>query len=352
MHIDLHAGEVGRGVAVGPAEQFADAGGAPVAEPVAAEEHREVRRGDAVVGVDQPAARGSHDVRQLLARGPSDPVVRPVARHRGRTIAGAADRHAAGDVERDALAIGHQQVLHRRGDHRGGLAGGVHVARLIEREQAGGRGVAWLQVGHRHGQDRSAAVAQVAHHRAMARLAHDQDLVGFAAHLDALLAHGEGAGAVGRLVLAVARRRLDEHVLHIGARGGEAPGDVAVVAEHQERHARRGGAGQHAVRRLDPRQVPDAGKAERQMRIAGEQRGAGRGMAAVHRPLVRCRAGQRERVREPRQHGGEFGRRRGSGRAPAPLRAVRRRPPAATAHRSSAAARGRRATGATARCAS
>ena len=352
MHVDLHAREVGLGVAVRAFEQLTDAGCAPVAEPVAAEEHREVRRCDAVIRVHQPPARRGDDMGQLVTGSPADPVMRAVARHWHGAVAGATDRHAAGNVERDALPVGHQQVLHRRGDHRGCLAGGVHIARLVEREQAGGRGVAWCQVGHRHGQDRAVAVGEVADHRSVAGLAHGQHLVGLAADLDPFLAHGERTRAVGSLVFAIAGRRFDEHVLHVGAGGGEGPGDVAVVAEDQERHAWGGGAGQHAVRCLDPRQVPDAGKAERQMRIAGEQRRAGRGVAAVHRPFVRSRFGQRVGGWEARQHGGEFARNMAERGRQRPLRAVPRWSPAATARRSTAAAHVRRVTDATARCAS
>ena len=58
---------------------------------------------DALVGVDQPAAGGRDVVRQLLARRPADPVMRAVARHRRGSVAGAADRHPAGDVQRDGL---------------------------------------------------------------------------------------------------------------------------------------------------------------------------------------------------------------------------------------------------------
>ena len=56
----------------------------PVAEPVAPEEHREIGRSDAVVGVDQPATRGGDVVRKLLAGRPADPVVRAIAGNRQR----------------------------------------------------------------------------------------------------------------------------------------------------------------------------------------------------------------------------------------------------------------------------
>ena len=189
-------GEVGRGVPVRAAEQLADAARAPVAEPVAAEEDREVGRRDAVVGIDQPAARRRDDVRQLLAGGPAGPVVRAVARHRRRAVAGAADRHAAGDNSAMRSRSATSRFCTGAVIRAAALPAASTSPRLVQREQAGGGGVAGRQVGHRHRQDRAAAVAQVADHRAMAGLAHRQHLVRLAAHLDALLAQGEGARAV------------------------------------------------------------------------------------------------------------------------------------------------------------
>ena len=79
--------------------------GAPVAEPVAAEEHREIGRRDAVVGVDQAAARRGRRNAEAGRRS-AQPIqsCEPSAGHRSGAVAGAADRHAAGDVQRDAAA--------------------------------------------------------------------------------------------------------------------------------------------------------------------------------------------------------------------------------------------------------
>ena len=81
MHIDLHPREVGRGVLVGVVQQLADALGAPVAKPVAAEEYREIWRRNAVIGVHQTAAGRGDIVWQLVAGRPADPVMRPVPWH-------------------------------------------------------------------------------------------------------------------------------------------------------------------------------------------------------------------------------------------------------------------------------
>ena len=90
----------------------------------------------------------------------------------------------------------------------------------------------------------------------------------------------KGRGPSGVWYSSSGCRRLDEHVLHVGAGGGEGPGDVAVMAEHQEWHARCGGADQHARRasrcapgtRCRGSRTPDAGRrraAARRWRCGG-----------------------------------------------------------------------------------
>ncbi len=179
--------------------------------------------------------------------------------------------------------------------------------RSVQRQQPRGRGIAGLQIAHRHRHDRPIRMVQIADHRPMPGLPHRQHHVRLAADLDPLLAHRERLRPVGSLVFARAGRRLDENVLHVGAGGGEGPGDLAVMPQHQERHAGRGRARQHPARHVDAGKIPDAGKAERQMRIAGQQRRAGRGMPPVHRPLVRGalrhRVGRREIAAAPTSAG-------------------------------------------------
>ena len=83
------------------------------------------------------------------------------------------------------------------------------------------------------------------------------------------------------------------------------------------------------ARRVDPRQIPDARHRERQMRIPGQQRRAGRAVRPVHRPLVAGRVRQGERRRE-RRHGARPSRRPAPARdwppAPAPRPAAARAP--------------------------
>ncbi len=55
---------------------------------------------------------------------------------------------------------------------------------------------------------------------------------------------GQISAGVGRVDF------LDEQILDIGGRRREAPGDVVVVADHDERHPGRGGAGDLAARRF------------------------------------------------------------------------------------------------------
>jgi hypothetical protein len=93
--------------------------------------------------------------------------------------------------------------------------------------------------------------------------------------LDGLLADAEGAGAVGGEVAAGVGRvdALDEQVLAVEVRGGEAPADGAVVAEDDAA----GEPGEVAPRMSKPGptrraryQVP--GKVSAEMRVVGEQR--------------------------------------------------------------------------------
>ncbi len=76
-------------------EQVADAPGPPVAVPVAAEEHREIRWGDALVGVDQPAAGGatmcgsdSPEAQPIQSCAPSAPATGWRRRRRGGSARG------------------------------------------------------------------------------------------------------------------------------------------------------------------------------------------------------------------------------------------------------------------------
>ena len=290
--VHLHARETLDRVAVGGIQQGADAPGPPVTEPVTAEKDRKVGGGHAFVGVQQPSAGWRHEARQLHALCHPDPVMLAAGTwNRLGTVAGPAHRDPAGDIQRDALAVGDQHVLRRRGDQIRRPAGLLDIGRLVQRLQPGRRGVAGAQIGHGDREHRFVALiarssVQVGDHRTMAGFANNQNIIRPATHLDPFLMDLERGRAIGRQIAAFCGRRLNKDVLHIGAGGRESPGDVAVMAHHQKRHTRRGGADQQAVGSLDPCQIPDAGLAERQVRIAGQQRRAGGAVTPVHRPLV------------------------------------------------------------------
>ena len=133
------------------------------------------------------------------------------------------------------------------------------------------------------------AADDVVDHRAVPRLAHAHGDRLAPAHVDRLLAHGERARPVGRDVAVGIGRidALDEQVLAVEVGGGEAPADRAVVAQHDGRRAGRGGAADVEARPDQPCQVPGAGKAQREMRIVGEQGLVRHRMGARQHPFVR-----------------------------------------------------------------
>ena len=205
------------------------------------------------------------------------------------------------------MAIGHRHVLDQAVDGGGGNGGGFPGGGTVQCEQAGGGGVTRGEVGHGDGKDRAIWRDEVGDHRAVAGFAHGEDFVFAAADADAFLAILEGAGAVGGLVQVRAGRRFDEQVLGVGTVGGEAPGDAAVVAHDEHGHTGGGGAGQGALGRVDAGEKPDCGQGKAEMRVAGEERGAGGRMAGVDGPGVAGAGGVGEGVGEVRQGGGEAG---------------------------------------------
>ncbi len=123
----------------------------------------------------------------------------------------------------------------------------------------------------------------------MARRAHRQRDRRGVANIDPLLARGDGERAAGREIMAgiAGIRLLDIEILDVAAGGGEAPGDVIVMAENEERRARRGDAGEFLARRLDAREIPHPRRGEIEMRVVGEQRLAGLRVRAAEHPVVR-----------------------------------------------------------------
>ena len=139
---------------------------------------------------------------------------------------------------------------------------------------------------------------EIVDHHAVTGAAHPQAHRIAPQHVDRLLAHAERARAVRREVAAGIGRidPLDEQVLAVEVGGGEAPADRAVMAEHDAGRARRGGAADVEARPDQPREIPGAGKAERQMRVVGEQRLARHRMRAGQDPFVRGLALARRQV--------------------------------------------------------
>ena len=152
-------------------------------------------------------------------------------------------------------------------------------------------------------EERLAFLQQVGDHRPVARLAHLKlDRVP-AADFDGLAANLEGQAPLRREVAGgvVGVDTLDEEVLHVGPGVGEAPGEVARLAQQREGQPRQRRAHDLELRRLDMGEVPDARHLQAQVRVVGEQRLAGFRVFAAQHPGVGAepgRAGQRQGGRE------------------------------------------------------
>ena len=130
---------------------------------------------------------------------------------------------------------------------------------------------------------------------------------------DHLLPHGERARAVRRLVAVRPGQGFHEHVLGVGVRGGEAPGEVAGAADHHGGHAGAGGAGQHPPVRRD-RCGRDTRAWARRSRDAGRRRAAARRTAERGADTAQALLAERAGCRVPgsaeaRRGGGTGGRR-------------------------------------------
>jgi len=188
-------------------------------------------------------------------------------------------------------------------------------AGAVERVQPG-RG----EIGHRqirHGDGEHGAVvagnplAEIRDHRSVSRFPHAQrDRFG-AADGDALLDDRERARTIRRLIGIRAGEAFDEDVLAVGVGGGESPGEAFVAADHDERHARAGGAGQEPpAGQFDAREIPQDRRLEAEMRVVGEQRRAARRPLRGERPGVGRRSGQGAGLRPGRQRRQRLCRRR------------------------------------------
>ena len=191
---------------------------------------------------------------------------------------------AARNSSQFAGAVELEDRISRRGRLQGGplQRDGVAVATLP--------GIVGV-VGRRVGPDGAELLGHVTEQRTVRRLADLQHEVVAAAHLDRLGAQLERLGLavldpVGALDL------LEIEVGDVGAEVGEAPRDVGVVADDHAGNAGEGEAGdvEGAVGRdlatVQPGLHPDAGLADPEVRVVGEQRHAGRAVLAVDDPRV------------------------------------------------------------------
>ena len=109
---------------------------------------------------------------------------------------------------------------------------------------------------------------------------------------DRFLMGDEGFGTSRREIPARLLRidAFDKHILDINVGAGDAPGETVVAAENYRRKAGGRRAGKGALRSNQTRQIPSRGQREGQMRIVGEDRGAGLGPGAGYNPSIRSAA--------------------------------------------------------------
>ena len=300
-------------------EQVADPLRAVAVVPVVGEEVGVVAADDRLVGGDDEPLLGVEHARQPVERhvvaGPVVVGAPALGGHRA-VVAGLADRDPAGRLVADvALAVGVHEVLAGHGERRRGRAELVPVAGEVELQDRV-RGGRRLQRGPRQRDGVAAgrcALGGVVGLRALAR----------PRRTTGSTSESSGPWAVERTVSstsspsrtsitsrrgrqrpqppvvapAVADHLLQVEVGDVGAEVGEAPGDVGVVADDHAGHPGEGEARdvERAVRAdgpaVQPHLHPDAGHADAEVRVVGEQRLAGRGLARRRRPSCcsRCR---------------------------------------------------------------
>ena len=301
--MNVHLG----GDRVGPVtgQQIGQPSGAKGRRPVGGDRERKARRRDLVVGVQQHAARrigiARHHRGIEIAAVPHRPLG---ADQRHRAAAAFAPGQAARRDHADiACPGGIQDVLHGgmelaqgRRDIGLGLGG-------VEGQECFRRAVARFQIGGREGHR---AAVGLGNDGAVGGFQHLQDFRRAVPHLDDLGACAEfghpvaGVGAVGARLPG---RGFDNQVFRIRPRGREPPGDMAVVADQQERHAGHGRPGKHAVRGFQAGQIPQDRRPEFQVRVVGQERLAGRRARPRQRPGVGRRARRARAARIPIQGG-------------------------------------------------
>ena len=249
-------------------------------------------------------------LRQCLERQEAGPVIFPgPARGRQETVAGQADWHLAGGHHADgALDIGKSDILLRCMEIAQRFVEIRRALRPVHAKQRLRRAVLGGEQGRRQGkceflrlaiggQRLPAAAMRVGDNRTMTAGADGHGHVLAATYRNDLLARLERKAALGRQVAGRVGRidLLDEDVGGVAMGGGEAPGDTAIMADQQHRHARYGRARLHQAGGFDPRQIPERRVAQPEMRIIGQQRLAAGGMAAIQRPDIGGKPGRQGR---------------------------------------------------------
>ena len=295
---------------------------------------------DLVVGIAQDAAAGAHEFGvRGIGLPPVPAVLGAPALHRKpplALVAGVAAGRGADGLEGDRVAVDQQQVLRRRDVVLARRDGLLHRAGPHQLERGGHGGVLAIQQGP----------AQRGH---MARRRHRLQLVMAAGQDRAVLGPPQGQGDRRRVLdaddrgagleLLVAVRRevlvvvlgvdlLDEDILVVEIRRGDAPAQIAAAAGQHGRNPGDRAADHPAASQFEPGQIPGGGGGKAQMRIVGQKRAARGRTRRRRRPGV-GRAGQsaagegRERIVGHRralgiagqvgEHGGVFGQRGDAG---------------------------------------
>ena len=183
-------------------------------------------------------------------------------------------------------AVGDHDVLPGHAGAANGRCGLIEVARAFEPEQ---RHVGRTRAMRGPGEREFMAGAVVADHRSPDRATHRERLGLAARDLERFLVRVERARAGGGQVGSPLRSRFDaDQVLEIAVAVGESPGDAAVAAGNDRRHAGQAHASDvgAAAGVHESHPIPDVRNPKAEVHVVRDQRAAVRGAAAGHGPVV------------------------------------------------------------------
>ena len=161
----------------------------------------------------------------------------------------------------------------------------VDVARQIQTEQTGDGVVARVEPGPAQRERRTGRRDEVADDRTVRGDADTQRDVGLSLHPDDLGDDVERLGTARRHDLP-AGDLLDEQILHVGPRVGDAPRHLPVVSRHDGRNAGERGADDIELPAGEVSQIPVARDLRVEVWIVGEHRLASRRARAGEHPVV------------------------------------------------------------------